>query len=64
MLKLQIIVGSTREGRNADPVCHWCVAAAVSHGAFQVETLDLRDWPLPMFQETIAMVRDFTNARY
>ena len=64
MLKLQIIIGSTREGRNADPVCHWCVPAAISHGAFEVETLDLRDWPLPMFQETIATLGGFANPTY
>lgn len=64
MLKLQIIVGSTREGRNADPVCRWCVPAAMSHGAFEVETLDLRDWPLPMFQETIATVGNVADPTY
>ncbi len=64
MLKLQIIIGSTREGRNADPVCRWFVPATKSHGAFEVETLDLRDWPLPMFQETIATVGDFANPTY
>ena len=64
MLKLQIIVGSTREGRNADPVYRWLLPASQSHGAFEVETLDLRDWPLPMFQETIATVGDFANPTY
>ncbi len=64
MLKLQIILGSTREGRNADAVCRWFVPTAESHGAFEVETLDLRDWPLPFFQETIATVGDFANPTY
>ena len=64
MLKLQVIVGSTREGRNADTVCRWFLPIAQSHGAFEVETLDLRDWPLPFFQETIATVGDFANPTY
>ncbi len=64
MLKLKIIVGSTRAGRNADAVLHWLLPLARSHGAFEVETLDLRDWPLPFFQETIATVGDFANPTY
>ena len=64
MLKLQIIIGSTRDGRNSDPVCRWFLPITQSHGAFEVETLDLRDWPLPFFQETIATVGDFANPTY
>ncbi|MGA3122093.1 MAG: NAD(P)H-dependent oxidoreductase [Polyangiaceae bacterium] len=64
MLKLQIIVGSTREGRHADSVVHWLTPVAKAHGAFDVEVLDLRDWPLPFFQETIATVGDFKNPTY
>ena len=64
MLKLQIIVGSTRQGRNADSVCRWLLPTTQSHGAFEIETLDLRDWPLPFFQETIATVGDFANPTY
>ena len=56
MLKVQIIIGSTRDGRNADSVCRWVLPAAQLHSDFEVETLDLRDWPLPFFQETIATV--------
>lgn len=64
MLKLQIIIGSTREGRNADAVCRWLLPVIRSHGAFEVETMDLRDWPLPFFRETIATVGDFGNPTY
>lgn len=64
MLKLKLIIGSTRAGRNADPVSNWLVPATTSHGAFDVEVLDLRDWPLPFFQETIATVGDFGNPTY
>ena len=64
MMRLQIIVGSTREGRNADAVCRWLLPISQAHGAFEIETLDLRDWPLPFFQETIATVGDFSNPTY
>jgi NAD(P)H-dependent FMN reductase len=64
MLKLQIIVGSTRTGRNADPVLRWLAPVARAHGAFEVETLDLREWSLPFFQETIATVGDFKDPTY
>jgi NAD(P)H-dependent FMN reductase len=59
MLKLQLIIGSTREGRNADSVCRWLVPLVQTRDDFETEILDLRDWPLPMFQETITTVGDF-----
>jgi len=64
MLKLQIIVGSTREGRNSDLVCRWFLPIVRSHGGFEFEVLDLREWPLPLFQETLATVGDFANPTY
>jgi NAD(P)H-dependent FMN reductase len=64
MLKLQVIVGSTREGRHADAILYWLTPIATAHGAFEVEVLDLRDWPLPLFQETLATVGDFKNPTY
>ncbi len=64
MLNLQIIIGSTRDGRNADPVCKWLTPLAEAHGSFKVATLDLRDWALPMFQETLATVGDFADPTY
>jgi NAD(P)H-dependent FMN reductase len=64
MLKLQIIVGSTRPERNADAVLRWVAPVAQANGAFEVETVDLRDWPLPLFQETMATVGDFSNPTY
>jgi len=55
-LELKIVVGSTRPGRAADLVLPWLVDRSVAHGAFAVEVLDLRDWPLPMFGETYEAV--------
>ncbi|MFO0725534.1 MAG: NAD(P)H-dependent oxidoreductase [Myxococcota bacterium] len=64
MLKLQIIVGSTRSGRNADPVLRWLTPLAQAQGSFQVETLDLRDWPLPFFQEVTGKLGDLNNPTF
>ena len=64
MLDLKIIVGSTRPGRAADRVVPWIVDRAKEHGAFSVEVLDLRDWPLPFFAETFATVGDPRNPAY
>ena len=64
MPKLHIIIGSTRPGRAADLVTPWVIDRAQNHGAFDVEVLDLRDWPLPMFAETFQTVGDFNDPTY
>ncbi|HVA59459.1 MAG TPA: NAD(P)H-dependent oxidoreductase [Mycobacteriales bacterium] len=64
MLNLKIVVGSTRPTRAADHVVPWVVARSTSHGAFDVEVLDLRDWPLPLFQEHLGSIGDFNDPTY
>lgn len=64
MSKLQIIVGSTRPTRSADEVVPWVAARAAEHGAFDVEVIDLRDWPLPMFAEHMGTIGDFSDPTY
>ena len=64
MSKLQVIIGSTRPTRAADLVAPWVVARARAHGAFEVEVLDLRDWPLPMFGEHVGSIGDFADPTY
>jgi NAD(P)H-dependent FMN reductase len=64
MPKLQVIIGSTRPGRAADLVAPWVIDRAKNHGGFEVEVLDLRDWPLPIFAETFDTVGDFNNPTY
>jgi NAD(P)H-dependent FMN reductase len=58
MLNLKIIIGSTQPGRAADRVIPWITATFREHGDFDVDVLDLRDWPLPLFGETFATVGD------
>jgi NAD(P)H-dependent FMN reductase len=64
VLNLKILIGSTRPTRAADKVAPWVVERAQAHGAFDVEVLDLRDWPLPMFQEHIGSIGDFADPTY
>ena len=64
MLNLKIIIGSTRPGRAADRVIPWIVTASRDHGAFAVDVLDLRDWQLPIFGETLASVGDPRNPTF
>jgi NAD(P)H-dependent FMN reductase len=64
MNKLHIIVGSTREGRAAEPIAQWVYRRAREFGSFEVTLLDLREWPLPMFAETMASIGDFSDPTY
>jgi NAD(P)H-dependent FMN reductase len=51
MLKLQIIIASTRDGRQGLRVAAWFEEVAKKHGAFDIETLDLAEIDLPMLDE-------------
>ncbi|HEV7526832.1 MAG TPA: NAD(P)H-dependent oxidoreductase [Acidimicrobiia bacterium] len=64
MWNLKIIVGTTRPTRAADLVHPWVVDRARAHDAFEVEVLDLRDWPLPLFQEHMGSIGDFRDPTY
>jgi NAD(P)H-dependent FMN reductase len=61
---LKILIGTTRPTRAADRVHPWVVRRATEHGAFDVEVLDLRDWPLPHFQEHVGSIGDFNDPSY
>ena len=64
MSKLKIIVGTTRPTRNADRVAPWVESVAAAHGSFEVEVLDLRDWPLPFFAEHFGTLGDINDPTY
>ena len=51
MLKLHIIVGSTRPGRIARPIADWVYDRAVADGRFEVELVDIADYDLPVLDE-------------
>jgi len=52
MTKIAVIVGSTRQGRVSDKLAKW-VAEEVKKES-EVEILDLKDYPLPFFDEAIS----------
>uniref|UniRef100_UPI0035614379 NADPH-dependent FMN reductase n=1 Tax=Phaeovulum sp. TaxID=2934796 RepID=UPI0035614379 len=49
--KIAIIVGSTRPTRFADLPTAWIEAQARARNDIEVEVLDLRDYPMPFFDE-------------
>jgi NAD(P)H-dependent FMN reductase len=46
---VQVITGTTREGRFSERVAAWVMGRLEQHDAFEVELVDLRDHPLPFF---------------
>lgn len=51
-MKIAVILGTTRSGRIGDRVAKW--AAAEASKEHEVEVLDLKDYPLPFFDEPIS----------
>ncbi|CDX31318.1 NADPH-dependent FMN reductase [Mesorhizobium sp. SOD10] len=49
--KIAIVVGSTRAARFADVPTQWIAKIAKTRADIDVEIVDLRDWPLPFFDE-------------
>lgn len=54
---LGVIVGSTREGRFGDRPANWIHDLALRRTDLSVEFIDLRDYPLPMFNEPLPPAR-------
>lgn len=61
MVKIKVVLGSIREGRFGIQPAEWIVAKAKAKG-MDVELLDLKDYPLPMFAE--AAVPGSLNGNY
>jgi NAD(P)H-dependent FMN reductase len=68
MPKIGIILSSTRDTRFADIPAKWVLEAAAKRDNLQVELLDLRDYPLPFFNEVAsnawAPTQDETGVRW
>jgi len=54
---LQVITGTTRQGRFSERVAAWALGRLHEHGGFDVESIDLRDHPLPFFDAEMAPAR-------
>jgi NAD(P)H-dependent FMN reductase len=53
-MKLQIIIGSTREGRKSLQFAKWIGNTAKENKDLDVEMIDLADYNLPMFNEAVS----------
>ncbi len=54
--KIGIIIGSTREGRFGDKPAAWIRSVAAKRDDLQFEVIDLRDHPLPFFNEAVSLL--------
>jgi NAD(P)H-dependent FMN reductase len=52
-LKIKLIVGSTRPNRFSEKASAWMLGLARQRPDLDVELLDLRDYPLPFFEEPL-----------
>ncbi len=53
-IKIKIILGTTRQRRFGDKPAHWILEEARSQPDVDVELLDLRDYPLPFYDEPMS----------
>ncbi len=53
MIKVGIVIGSTRPGRNAEQVAHWVFENAKKRGDAHYELVDLKDFNLPLLDEPV-----------
>ncbi len=59
---IQVILGSTRQGRFGDRVAEWFVAETRDRTDASIELVDLRDWPLPFFDQPVPpMAGDYAD---
>ncbi|MCL1634279.1 NAD(P)H-dependent oxidoreductase [Luteimonas sp. SX5] len=54
MIKIALIVGSTRPQRFADVPARWIAQGAAARPDLRLETLDLRDYALPFYREPMS----------
>ncbi|MEU8380919.1 NAD(P)H-dependent oxidoreductase [Streptosporangium sp. NPDC048865] len=53
-LKIAVVIGSTRPGRNGKTVADWVMAQAAGRAGAEYELLDLVDFPLPHLDEPVS----------
>ena len=51
MLKVAVIIGSTRPGRKAEAVARWVHGIATKRGDAEFEVVDIQDFDLPLLDE-------------
>ena len=63
MLKIKVILGTTRQQRLGEQPAKWIADKAKTKG-LDVEILDLRDYPLPFFDEAMSPTMAAMNGNY
>jgi len=53
MIRVGIVIGSTRPGRNAEQVANWVLEHASRRGDAHYELVDLKDYNLPLLDEPV-----------
>lgn len=53
MTVISVIVGSTRQGRFSEKPAHWILQQLKKHDAVDARLLDLRDFPMPFFDQPV-----------
>lgn len=53
-LHVAVIAGSTREGRFSDRAARWIAGEVAKRSEVSVETLDLRDYDMPFFNDPVS----------
>jgi len=61
-LRVKVIIGSTREKRYGDKPAHWISEVVRKEPGVKCEILDLRDFPMPFFDEPLSPLR--LNGKY
>jgi NAD(P)H-dependent FMN reductase len=59
--RIQVILGSTRQGRAGEQVARWFADLAAQRDDVDVELVDLRDWPLPFFDSPTSPKRELSD---
>ena len=57
MMKISVIVGSTREGRFSEKPAQWILQQLQKRGGIEAQLLDLRDFPMPFFDQLLPPAR-------
>ena len=62
IVKIKVILGTTRQRRFGDKPAHWICEEARALPDVEVELIDLRDYPMPFFDEPSSPM--WSNGRY
>jgi NAD(P)H-dependent FMN reductase len=58
MLRIAIIIGSTRPGRKGETVAKWVYEIAQKRTDAEFELVDIKDFDLPLLDEPVSPIMD------